>query len=133
VSIRIELRLQKSFPELKVLTCQVRGVRVEKRNVELERFKEEVMKEVREQYDLESLRSLSAFRAYRDFFWNVGIDPTKNRPAAEALIRRILGGKVIPNINTLVDAYNLVSVKTEIALAAFDADKLKGDPSHAVC
>ncbi|MDH5664470.1 MAG: phenylalanine--tRNA ligase beta subunit-related protein, partial [Candidatus Bathyarchaeota archaeon] len=66
------------------------------------------------------------FRAYRDFFWRVGIDPTKNRPAAEALIRRVLGGKVIPNINTLVDAYNLASIKTEIALAAFDADRLKG-------
>jgi len=43
------------------------------------------------------------------------------------LIRRILGGKSIPSINTLVDAYNLASIKTEIALAAFDVDKLKGD------
>ncbi|MDH5438466.1 MAG: phenylalanine--tRNA ligase beta subunit-related protein [Candidatus Bathyarchaeota archaeon] len=126
VSLNIEFHLQKSFPELKVLTCQIMGVGVEKRKVELESFKEEVMKQVREQYDLESLRNLSTFRAYRDFFWRVGIDPTKNRPAAEALIRRVLGGKVIPNINTLVDAYNLASIKTEIALAAFDADRLKG-------
>jgi len=102
-------------------------VRVEKRNVKLEWFKEEVMKQVRGQYDLESLRNLPTFRAYRDFFWKVGIDPTKSRPAAEALIRRILQGKTIPSINTLVDAYNLASIKTEIALAAFDADKLKGD------
>ena len=126
VSLNIEFHLQKSFPELKALTCQIMGVGVEKRKVELESFKEEVMKQVREQYDLESLRNLSTFRAYRDFFWRVGIDPTKNRPAAEALIRRVLGGKVIPNINTLVDAYNLASIKTEIALAAFDADRLKG-------
>jgi len=32
----------------------------------------------------------------------------------------------LPLINTLVDAYNLASVKTEIALAAFDVDKLRG-------
>ena len=127
VTLDIEFQLQKRFPELKVLTRQIGGVRVEKRNVELESFKEEVMKQVREQYDLESLKNLSTFRAYRDFFWSVGIDPTKNRPAAEALIRRVLGGKAIPNINTLVDAYNLASIKTEIALAAFDMDKLKGD------
>ncbi|UCE15296.1 MAG: hypothetical protein JSV12_05275 [Candidatus Bathyarchaeota archaeon] len=127
MSLRIEFQLQKRFPELKVLTCQIRGVKVEKRNVELERFKEKVMKQVREQYDLESLRNLPTFRAYRDFFWGVGIDPTKSRPAAEALIRRVLGGKAIPNINTLVDAYNLASIKTEIALAAFDADKLRSD------
>jgi len=126
VTLNIEFHLQKRFPELKVLTCQIRGVKVEKRSVELERFKEEVMKQVRGEYDLESLRDLPTFRAYRDFFWRVGIDPTKNRPAAEALIRRVLGGKAIPNINTLVDAYNLASIKTEIALAAFDADMLKG-------
>jgi len=127
VTLNIEFHLRKRFPQLKVLTCQIRGVRVEKQNVELESFKEKVMRQVREQYDLESLRNLSTFRAYRDFFWRVGIDPTKNRPAAEALIRRVLSGRAIPNVNTLVDAYNLASIKTEIALAAFDADRLKGD------
>ncbi len=127
VTFNIEFHLRKRFPQLKVLTCQIRGVRVEKQNVELESFKGKVMRQVREQYDLESLRNLSTFRAYRDFFWRVGIDPTKNRPAAEALIRRVLSGRAIPNINTLVDAYNLASIKTEIALAAFDADRLKGD------
>lgn len=125
--LKIDVQLKTRFPELKVLTCEIEGVKVEKRNVELEKFQNEITKQVREQYDLESLKNLSTFRAYRDFFWRVGIDPTKNRPAAEALIRRILGGKTIPSINTLVDAYNLASIKTEIALAAFDADKLKGD------
>ena len=47
--------------------------------------------------------------------------------AAEALIRRILAGKTLPRINTLVDAYNLASIKTRIALATFDADKLDGE------
>ena len=55
------------------------------------------------------------------------IDPTKIRPAGEALIRRILAGRMLPCINTLVDAYNLASVKTGIALATFDADKLQGN------
>jgi DNA/RNA-binding domain of Phe-tRNA-synthetase-like protein len=66
------------------------------------------------------------FRAYRDFFWRAGIDPTKVRPAAEALIRRILANKQIPTINTLVDAYNLASIKTGVALAAFDLKELQG-------
>jgi len=127
MDLKIGVQLKTRFPELKVLTCEIEGVKVEKRNVELEKFQSEITKQVREQYDLESLKNLSTFRAYRDFFWSVGIDPTKNRPAAEALIRRILGGRTIPSINTLVDAYNLASIKTEIALAAFDADKLKGD------
>jgi len=126
VSLSIHFKVKASFPGLEVLTRQVRGVKVEKQNVELEKFGDELMKGVRERYDLETLKDLLTFRAYRDFFWRVGIDPTKNRPAAEALIRRVLGGKAIPCINTLVDAYNLASISTEIALAAFDSDKLKG-------
>lgn len=54
------------------------------------------------------------------------LTPTKNRPASEALIRRILQRKPIPSINTLVDAYNLASIKTGVPLAAFDLDKLQG-------
>jgi DNA/RNA-binding domain of Phe-tRNA-synthetase-like protein len=57
----------------------------------------------------------------------LGIDPTKIRPASEALIRRILRGREIPRINTLVDTYNLASIVSGIPLAAFDNTKLKGE------
>jgi DNA/RNA-binding domain of Phe-tRNA-synthetase-like protein len=127
MTIKIEVKLKTRFPDLTVITCNVKDVKVEKQNFELEKFKDEIMKQVKEKYDLDSVKNLPTFRAYRDFFWRAGIDPTKNRPAAEALIRRILGGGTIPRINTLVDAYNLASIKTEIALAAFDANKLKGE------
>jgi len=115
------------FPNLKVLVYTIDNVRVEKYNAELENFKMQVYQSVRENYSLEILKDVPAFRAYRDFFWKIGVDPTKTRPAAEALIRRILGGKPIPQINTLVDAYNLASIDTEIALAVFDMAKLKGN------
>ena len=54
---------------------------------------------MRKNYSLDGLKDEENIRAYRDFFWKLGIDPTKIRPAAEALIRRILGGKEIPRIN----------------------------------
>jgi DNA/RNA-binding domain of Phe-tRNA-synthetase-like protein len=76
---------------------------------------------------LESLKNVSIFRVYRNFFWKVGIDPTKIRPAAEALVRRILASKPIPTINNVVDSYNLASIKTEVALAAFNRDELSGE------
>jgi len=59
-------------------------------------------------------------------FWKVGIDPTKIRPAAQALVRRILAGKPLPTISNVVDSYNLAPVKTEVALAAFNLDELRG-------
>jgi DNA/RNA-binding domain of Phe-tRNA-synthetase-like protein len=119
-------RLKDKFPRIEVLTSRIKGIKVERRSAELEKFKEEIVKGVKENYKLESLKDLAAFKAYRDFFWRVGVDPTKNRPASEALIRRILGGKPLPSINTFVDAYNLASIRSEIPLAAFDAEKTRG-------
>lgn len=127
MTLNIDADIRERFPGLRVLTCQVKGVKVKRRSAGLEKLRKEIVNQMRERYDLESLKDLPTFRAYRNFFWRAGIDPTKNRPVAEALIRRILRGRPIPQINTLVDAYNLASIKTEIALAAFDADKLKGD------
>jgi DNA/RNA-binding domain of Phe-tRNA-synthetase-like protein len=89
-------------------------------------FKEQLIKEVQTKYELDTLRDIHNFRVYRDFFWRVKIDPTKIRPASEALVRRILANKPIPTINTVVDSYNLVSIKTEIPIAAFDRDQLDG-------
>ena len=127
MSLKIDSELKTRFPDLTVLTLRIKGVQIQKRGAELEKFKVEVMRQVRNDYNLDSVKDHPTFRAYRDFFWSIKIDPTKIRPAAEALIRRILAGKNLPSINTLVDAYNLASIKSRIALATFDADKLEGD------
>ena len=127
MSLKIDSELKTRFPDLNVLTLHIKGVQIQKRGAELEKFKVEVMRQVRNKYSLDSVKDYPTFRAYRDFFWSIKIDPTKIRPAAEALIRRILAGKTLPSINTLVDAYNLASIKSRIALATFDADRLKGD------
>jgi len=127
MSLKIDSKLKTRFPDLNVLTHHIKGVHVQKRDNELENFKVEVMRQIRDDYSLDSVKDHPTFRAYRDFFWSIKIDPTKIRPAAEALIRRIIAGKTLPRINTLVDAYNLASIKSRIALATFDADKLEGD------
>lgn len=127
MSLKIDSKLNNRFPDLTALTLNISGVKVRKRNEDLEKFKLEVMSQVRKEYDLDTVKDQATFRAYRDFFWRIGIDPTKIRPAAEALIRRILAGKNLPRINTLVDTYNLASIKSGIALATFDADKLEGN------
>jgi len=126
MNLIISSDIEPRFPRLRVLTSRITDVKVRKQDAELEKFKKELINNAKKQYNLDSLKDVASFRAYRDFFWKIEVDPTKNRPAAEALIRRILRGEQLPRINTLVDAYNLASIKTEIALAAFDADKLRG-------
>lgn len=125
--LKVERGLGARFPGLSAHIVRVRGVEVRRESPELERFKAEVIQRVRERWTLEQLREHPVFRAYRDFFWRIGVDPTKTRPAAEALIRRILHGSPLPRINTLVDSYNMASIDSAVALAAFDEASLAGE------
>jgi len=125
--LKVDPLLSGRFPGLAAQIVHIRGVGVRREHPELEHFKEEVIGRVRGRWSLDELREHPFFRAYRDFFWRIDVDPTKTRPAAEALIRRILRGRTLPRINTLVDAYNLASVDTAVALAAFDEGGLVGE------
>jgi len=112
------------FPALHVCIGVIRGVKVERSNKEVEALRRSVTEEVRRKFRLELLKNDLTVRAYRDLFWSLDIDPTKTRPSGEALLRRVLHGDEIPNISTVVDAYNLASVKTIIPLSGFDLDQI---------
>jgi DNA/RNA-binding domain of Phe-tRNA-synthetase-like protein len=126
--VEIAPELRSAFPGLRVVELKLVALTVRGSDPELESFKLEVQERVRRRTaSLEEVKDQPIFRAYRDFFWRAGIDPTKVRPAGEALTRRILGGRDLPRVNTVVDAYNLASVETSIAIAAFDSKKVKED------
>ncbi len=104
----------------------IRGVYVRPSTQEELREILEVEKEIRKNFSPENLRTHPVIRAYRDFYWRIGIDPTKTRPSAEALVRRVLRGKGLPKINNIVDAGNLASLKTFIPIGIYDLDRIKG-------
>ncbi|HJQ69152.1 MAG TPA: phenylalanine--tRNA ligase beta subunit-related protein [Blastocatellia bacterium] len=52
------------------------------------------------------------------------MDPTRYRPASEALIRRCLD-KDIFRINPLVDTNNLLSIRLQIPLGIYDIDRIE--------
>ena len=127
MSLKIDRGLASRFPGLSAKVVTIRDVEVKRSNRELEEFKADVIRRTKERWTLDQLREHQIFRAYRDFFWRIGVDPTKIRPAAEALIRRVIRSRPIPRINTLVDAYNAASIDTAVALGAFDIDGIVGE------
>jgi DNA/RNA-binding domain of Phe-tRNA-synthetase-like protein len=62
----------------------------------------------------------------RAMFHKLDIDPTKNRPSSEALLRRALQGKGLPRINPAVDVCNLCSLEHQLPLGLYDRDLVKG-------
>lgn len=75
----------------------------------------------------ESLKQMSGIEATRKVYKACGKDPSRYRPASEALIRRILQGKPLYQIDTLVDLINLASIAYGYSIGGFDADKFVGD------
>ncbi len=89
-----------------------------------ENLVKQLAKEISEKHTIEKLKNNRVARAYRNFFWRHEIDPTKTRPAGEALARRILRKKQIPSINPIVDAGNLASALTLISIGLYDVKKI---------
>ncbi len=75
----------------------------------------------------ETLKAISGIEATRRVYRACGKDPSRYRPAAEALIRRQLKGKDLYQIDTLVDLVNLASIRYGYSIGGFDADKFQGD------
>ena len=78
---------------------------------------ERVLKDAIENYQIEPSRKL-----YR----LLGIDPTKHRPACEALYRRCVKKGEFPSIHPIVDAINLLSVMNSLPYGLYDLDKVRG-------
>lgn len=75
----------------------------------------------------ESLKELPSIAATRAVYKRCGKDPSRYRPASEQLIRRMLQGKELYQIDTLVDLVNLASIAYGYSIGGFDADKFVGD------
>lgn len=75
----------------------------------------------------DTVKELSGIAATRRVYRACGKDPSRYRPASEALIRRQLQGKALYQIDTLVDLVNLASIAYGYSIGGFDADKMVGD------
>lgn len=62
----------------------------------------------------------------------LGADPSRYRPSAEALYRRIKKQNYLSTINSAIDMNSFLSLQYEIPLGLYDADKIKGDVEIAV-
>jgi DNA/RNA-binding domain of Phe-tRNA-synthetase-like protein len=117
------------LPELAICIGTITGIRNQEKNEQLRQLKKTVYEEARAKHNVDALKYNPTVRAYRDFYWKLAIDPTKTRPSGEALLRRVLNGNELPNISTVVDAYNLASMQTIIPISGFDRDRLN-PPFH---
>ncbi len=71
------------------------------------------------------IRSLAEVAGFREILKRVGINPRKHSPTVEILTQMAMKRRALPVINSLVDAYNLVSVRTRCSMGAHDLDQIE--------
>ena len=126
MKVQIEADLKKKCPRaaLGCLTARVKAgpspeellAEMKARALEIERLP--FPRGVLESPQIEMTR-----RAYKA----LGKDPARYRGSAEALLRRVVAGTGLPQINAVVDIINLVSVESRLPVGLYDAAHVRGE------
>lgn len=118
------MTIQLQLPGVKLGVLEADNLRVEPAGEALAREMHEVCERIRTSLTLEQVAALDSIRAVRAMFRAWGIDPSKYRPSAEALTRRVVQGKGLYRLSNAVDIVNLCSVETGWPYGCYDAAKL---------
>ncbi len=121
----IDKRLFNKYENLKVgiIICKDICNKVSKNDISNEM--ETVKKHIKEKFQDIEIKDYPVIKKWRDIYKDFG--EKKSRSSVEALIRRIVNGNEIPSINSLVDIYNLISLKYELPCGAEDLNFIESD------
>lgn len=73
------------------------------------------------------ISQIETIASSRTAYKALGKDPSRYRLSAEALLRRVVTGKGLYQINTIVDTLNLISINTGYSIGGYDLDQIEGD------
>jgi DNA/RNA-binding domain of Phe-tRNA-synthetase-like protein len=74
--------------------------------------------------DPAAVRSAPEVVRFQEILRKVGVNPRREQPSLERLLTSALKRRDLPAVNSLVDAYNLVSVRSGCSLGAHDLDRI---------
>lgn len=129
--ISIERSLMNLCPDLR-LGCLQCAVQVEPSSGILLQQIRQATSEIAAKLRVEDISQAETIKAAKEAYRQLGKDPSRYRPSAEALSRRVVSGKGLYQINNVVDCLNLVSVTTGFSIGGYDADKINGEISLGI-
>lgn len=75
----------------------------------------------------EQIKQIPQIAYTRAMYSALGKEPSRYRPSAEALMRRVILNKSLYNVNTVVDIINLASIATGYSIGGYDYSKIVGN------
>lgn len=73
-----------------------------------------------------SEKEFDIIKETRNAYKVCGKEPSRYRPSAEALLKRLRTKKSLYQINNVVDAINLISINTQFSIGGFDFSNIQG-------
>jgi len=125
-SITIAEDLKRKCPKL-VLGCIHCAVKVVAHQADLWTEIQATTDKLATQLGTPDINQLPNIAASRRAYKALGKDPSRYRLSAEALLRRVVKGKGIYQINNVVDSLNLTSIQTGYSIGGYDADRINGE------
>lgn len=123
-TLTIDKSIKDACPSAR-LGCIAYTVAVRPKSPELwEYYESGLAHSLRQKLAATELADMPQISESRDAYKAFGIDPGRRRISSEALYRRIRQGKPLCQINSLVDANNVVSLETGFSLGSYDRSRI---------
>lgn len=110
--------------KVKLAVFQAAGLRAQGASPLLEQELAELIGAIRAAYR-EPSAATERFQPARALYRAVGLDPTKNRPSSEALLRRVIKGRDLYRINRIVDTCNLCAMDFALPIGLYDTHAVR--------
>ncbi len=123
--ILISGEIRKALPEVR-LGCLNAVVRVEPSDSGLLMQIDKTCDHLKSLYSIEEVSKTDIITDTKTAYRKLGKDPSRYRPSAEALTRRVVQGKGLYRVNNIVDALNMISIKHGFSIGGYDLDTVNG-------
>lgn len=127
MKFQISPQIFQNYENLVIGVLIVKNIDNSGSNPELTTLLREAEKHVREIPGIEPVNSYPKIESWREAHRKFGSSPKKAAPSVQAIVRRVVKGGELPNINKLVDLYNYISLKYVITAGGEDLDQCVGD------
>ncbi len=124
------IEIKSSFAEINQVTrlgCLLHQVVVSSSDHFLQSQIAARLKAIETELTIEAIHDIQPLKETRKAYKSLGKDPSRYRPSAEALMRRIAQGKGLYRVNNVVDCLNLISVQSGFSIGGYDAGKIVGN------
>lgn len=123
--ISFQKELIEKIPSIR-LGCIQCNVEVLKSDYRIKELSKEVITQIQSELTVETISQKPTIKSTKEAYRKLGKDPSRYRPSAEALTRRIVKGNGLYNVNNVVDLLNLISLESGFSIGGYDAEKIIG-------